>query len=65
MLGGVSKGSPLAAFQLLKEAGFEGVELISPNELDLNEVLSCARQDRVDHPRSQRLAALAGCTLRP
>ena len=35
MLGGVSKGSPLAAFQLLKEAGFEGVELISPNELDL------------------------------
>jgi L-ribulose-5-phosphate 3-epimerase len=40
MLGGVSKGSPLPAFQLLKEAGFEGVELISPNEFDLNEVLS-------------------------
>ena len=40
MLGGVSKGSPLASFQLLKEAGFEGVELISPNELDLSEVLS-------------------------
>jgi L-ribulose-5-phosphate 3-epimerase len=40
MLGGVSKGSPLASFQLLKEAGFEGVELISPNDLDLNEVLS-------------------------
>ena len=30
MLGGLSKGSPLATFQLLKEAGFEGVELISP-----------------------------------
>jgi L-ribulose-5-phosphate 3-epimerase len=40
MLGGVSKGSPLAAFQLLKDAGFEGMELISPNELDLNDVLS-------------------------
>jgi L-ribulose-5-phosphate 3-epimerase len=40
MLGGVSKGSPLASFQLLRDAGFEGVELISPNDLDLNEVLS-------------------------
>jgi hexulose-6-phosphate isomerase len=40
MLGGLSKGSPLAAFQLLKDAGFDGVELISPNELDLHEVLS-------------------------
>jgi L-ribulose-5-phosphate 3-epimerase len=40
MLGGVTKGSPLATFQLLKDAGFEGVELISPNELDVNEVLS-------------------------
>jgi len=40
MLGGLSKGSPLSTFQLLKEAGFEGVELISPNNLDLHEVLS-------------------------
>jgi hexulose-6-phosphate isomerase len=40
MLGGVNKGSPLTSFQLLREAGFEGVELISPNEMDLNEVLS-------------------------
>jgi L-ribulose-5-phosphate 3-epimerase len=40
MLGGVSKGSPLASFQLLKDAGFEGVELISPNDFDLNDVLS-------------------------
>ena len=40
MLGSVSKGSPLASFQLLRDAGFEGVELISPNELDLNEVLT-------------------------
>ena len=39
MLGGLSKGSPRATFQLLKEAGFEGVELISPNELDLHDVL--------------------------
>jgi L-ribulose-5-phosphate 3-epimerase len=44
MLGGLSKGSPRATFQLLKEAGFEGVELISPNELDLHEVLK-ARDD--------------------
>ena len=40
MHGGLSKGSPLANFQLLKDAGFDGVELISPNELDLNDVLS-------------------------
>ena len=40
MLGGVSKGSPLASFQLLRDAGFEGVELISPNDFDLNDVLS-------------------------
>jgi L-ribulose-5-phosphate 3-epimerase len=40
MLGGLSKGPPLATFQLLKEAGFEGVELISPNDFDLHEVLS-------------------------
>ena len=40
MLGGVTKGPILPAFQLLKEAGFEGVELISPNQLDLAEVLS-------------------------
>ncbi len=40
MLGGVTKGSPLPAFQLLKAAGFEGVELISPNQLDRREVLS-------------------------
>ncbi len=39
MLGGLSKGSPLPTFQLLKEAGFEGVELISPNQLDRGEVL--------------------------
>ena len=39
MLGGLNKGSPRATFQLLKEAGFDGVELISPNDLDLQEVL--------------------------
>ena len=36
------QGLSLATFQLLKEAGFEGVELISPNELDLDEVLTRA-----------------------
>jgi L-ribulose-5-phosphate 3-epimerase len=40
MLGGLSEGSPLPVFQLLKEAGFDGVELISPNKLDLQEVQS-------------------------
>jgi L-ribulose-5-phosphate 3-epimerase len=40
MLGGLTKGPALPTFQLLKEAGFEGVELISPNELDLDEVLA-------------------------
>jgi hexulose-6-phosphate isomerase len=40
MLGGLSAGSALPVFELLKEAGFEGVELISPNKLDLHEVQS-------------------------
>jgi len=40
MLGGLSEGSPLPVFQLLKEAGFDGVELISPNKLDPQEVQS-------------------------
>ncbi len=39
-----SEGSPLAAFQLLKEAGFEGVELISPNRLDRRAVLEARDQ---------------------
>jgi L-ribulose-5-phosphate 3-epimerase len=38
MLGGLTRGSPMATFQLLKDAGFDGVELISPNDLDLREV---------------------------
>ncbi len=40
MLGDVSKGPVLPAFQLLKEAGFQGVELLSPNQLDIKEVLA-------------------------
>ncbi|MGD0043028.1 MAG: sugar phosphate isomerase, partial [Isosphaeraceae bacterium] len=40
MLGNVTKGSVLPAFQLLKEAGFAGVELISPSQLDHKEVLA-------------------------
>ncbi len=39
MLGGLTSGRVLPTFELLKEAGFEGVELISPNKLDLEEVL--------------------------
>ena len=39
MLGGVTKGPILDHFKRLKDAGFEGVELISPNELDRAEVL--------------------------
>lgn len=39
MLGGVSKGPVLEHFKRLRGAGFEGVELISPNELDRDEVL--------------------------
>jgi len=39
MLGGVTEGPVLPKFEMLKEAGFEGVELISPNKLDRDEVL--------------------------
>jgi hexulose-6-phosphate isomerase len=40
MLGSVTRGPVLPTFQLLREAGFEGVELISPNQLDRVEVLA-------------------------
>ncbi len=36
---GQTTGPILPTFQLLKEAGFDGVELISPNQLDRDEVL--------------------------
>lgn len=36
---GVTRGPILPEFELLKEAGFQGVELISPNKLDRDEVL--------------------------
>jgi L-ribulose-5-phosphate 3-epimerase len=36
---GLAEGAPLPAFQLLKDAGFEGVELPSPNRLDRTAVL--------------------------
>ncbi|WP_337173485.1 sugar phosphate isomerase/epimerase family protein [Paludisphaera sp.] len=36
---GQTKGPILPTFQMLKEAGFQGVELISPNQLDQREVL--------------------------
>jgi hexulose-6-phosphate isomerase len=40
MLGGLTKGNVLPTFRELKAAGFEGVELISPNELDTAEVIA-------------------------
>src|SRR3954453_20147432 len=36
---GQTKGPILPTFQLLRDAGFEGVELLSPNNLDTDEVL--------------------------
>ncbi|WP_422930824.1 TIM barrel protein [Singulisphaera sp. PoT] len=36
---GFSEGPILPEFETLKEAGFQGVELLSPNKLDLDEVL--------------------------
>jgi hexulose-6-phosphate isomerase len=44
MLGGVSEGSPLEAFRRLKEARFEGVELISPSRMDRRAVLEARDQ---------------------
>ena len=44
MLGGVRSGAVLPHFQKLKEAGFAGVELISPNEFDRDEVLRARDQ---------------------
>jgi hexulose-6-phosphate isomerase len=40
MLFGLTKGPVLPTFKLLREAGFEGVELISPNQLDQAEVIA-------------------------
>jgi L-ribulose-5-phosphate 3-epimerase len=39
MLGGKSSGPLLPTFEMLKEAGFQGVELLSPNSFDRDEVL--------------------------
>lgn len=44
MLGGVRSGTILPHFEKLKEAGFQGVELISPNEFDRAEVLRARDQ---------------------
>lgn len=41
---GTSKGPIRPDFELLKAAGFEGVELISPNQLDRDEVLHAKAQ---------------------
>jgi hexulose-6-phosphate isomerase len=40
MLGGLRKGPVLPQFELLKDAGFEGIELPSPNQLDRDEILA-------------------------
>ena len=41
---GQTKGPILPTFEMLKAAGFDGVELISPNELDRDEVLKARDQ---------------------
>ena len=41
---GQTSGPILPTFQMLKEAGFDGVELISPNQLDRDEVLKARDQ---------------------
>jgi L-ribulose-5-phosphate 3-epimerase len=41
---GVAKGPILEPFERLKAAGFQGVELLSPNELDRDEVLKARDQ---------------------
>ena len=40
MLSHLTKGPVLPTFQLLRDAGFEGVELISPNAFDQTEVIA-------------------------
>src|SRR4051812_25910323 len=37
---GTSKGPILPDFEMLRSAGYQGVELLSPNELDRDEVLT-------------------------
>jgi hexulose-6-phosphate isomerase len=41
---GQTRGPILPAFRMLKEAGFDGVEMISPNQLDRDEVLAARDQ---------------------
>ena len=59
------RGPCSPTFQLLKDAGFEGVELISPNQLDLKRSPRRAGQDRAGDPRRQRRQALGAAPLRP
>ena len=39
MFGGLAKGKVLEQFTFLKDAGFEGVELLSPNDVELREII--------------------------
>jgi hexulose-6-phosphate isomerase len=41
---GQSRGAVRPTFEMLKEAGFEGVELLSPNQLDRDEVIRSSRE---------------------
>jgi hexulose-6-phosphate isomerase len=45
---GQTKGPILPTFKMLKEAGFQGVELISPNQLDLKEVLAARDETGIE-----------------
>ena len=45
---GTSKGEIRPKFEELKAAGFEGVELLSPNELDLAEVLAASKATGIE-----------------
>ncbi len=47
MLGGMTTGPLLPHLEALKTAGFEGVELISPNELDRDEVIAASKSTGV------------------
>jgi hexulose-6-phosphate isomerase len=41
---GQTKGPIRPTFEMLREAGFEGVELLSPNELDQDEVIKASQE---------------------
>lgn len=56
--------SILEKFQMLKDIGFDGVEMDSPNNLDNEEIIAAKKETGLEIPRSSKLSSLAKPNVR-